>query len=93
MAWRMGLPLQTLALCERAQGCGRDGRFEDAMVLLREATLVRQSNRPWTYADVQGTTGELLRDQGDLDAAITAYTAALDCYERVALLDSLPTSE
>jgi tetratricopeptide (TPR) repeat protein len=76
------LRLQSMAVAYCAQVKGCQGLYSEGFRLAQRAfTIARDSGVAVSVAMVQGTTAELLRDHGDYDAAIRAYSASVATYE------------
>ena len=76
------LSLEALAVGNSAQILGLQGRFQEALQLAGEAfKLAERSRSALCVGLAQGTVAELLRDHGDFEAAIKAYSACVISYE------------
>jgi tetratricopeptide (TPR) repeat protein len=76
----------TVSLCvtHMAQLYGIAGQFERAIAHARAAApLAAHSGCLWALGDVEGTIGELLRDQGDYVSAVVAYRSAIARYDEL----------
>ncbi len=71
-----------LALCDRAEMLNSRGALAQTMAAWNEAIdLADRSGCRWVVANVQGTLGEILRDNGQIPASIEAYSASVRSYE------------
>lgn len=76
------LVVAALALCDRAEILSSDGCFELAMTACRKAIeFAKRCDSGWVVANIQGTLGELLRNQGELSASVDAYSACVNSYD------------
>ncbi len=81
-AVRDGDLVLALALCDRAEILSSDGCFELAMTACRKAIeFAKRCDSGWVVANIQGSLGELLRNQGELSASVDAYSACVNSYD------------
>jgi tetratricopeptide (TPR) repeat protein len=73
--------MASLALSNCAQIRGAQDRFTEAsQIALKAFEVAKAAGTPMALAMAAGTAGELLRDQGDLEAAVRAYAGCARYY-------------
>jgi tetratricopeptide (TPR) repeat protein len=78
--------MESYALAQGAQVLGSLGRFEEGLQTAREAQeAAERSGIVFALALARGTVGELLRDYGDVEAAIDAYAESMTQYEQAGM--------
>ena len=78
--------VESSCLAGIAQVLGQQGRFAEGVLAGTEAVKVaRAMECEWAIAGAQAAVGELLRDHGNLDASIEAYTASIRSYEEAGM--------